>query len=256
MSKSTNGLGQFRGKLGAVVYAVRNGQQIVRAYQPVVANPKSTAQSIQRAKGNLAGRISAITPWQILEGLGSNKYKRRSRFLRLLLTRITAGQAAGDPSRFNAKLANTDFVFSEGSVIPVYTLASALSATETTVVANLGVIPGYTQAMRESQGLLSVVVIKNPTLEFEQILYRFLSPDDLSEPTTQVTFIHRSEGAYYADFYVAPFSTADGTKLRTRTGVITSTATSLDALLEVGDGASPIVWGSSSLFGSASYTPA
>ena len=60
MAKSTNGLGQFRGKLGGAVFAVNAGEQIVRQYQPQVANPRTAAQLTQRAKMNLTGKLSAI----------------------------------------------------------------------------------------------------------------------------------------------------------------------------------------------------
>lgn len=255
MAKTPIGLGQFSGRVGGVVYAVQAGRQVVRAYQPIVSNPKSTAQSIQRAKGNLVGRISKITPWQMLEGLGDNKFNRRSRYLRLMLLYVTAGQAAGDPSTFNAKLERTKFVFSEGQVIPIFTSTSAAVANSSSVVVNIGPVPGYSAEQRAAQGILMVVVLKNPSLEFEQILYKFLLPSDLASGTTSVTFNHRTEGAYSADWYMAPFETVDGSKLRTRSGVLTSTATSLEAMLEVGNGASPIVWGNSMYYGSASFTP-
>lgn len=255
MSKSTNGLGQFRGKLGAVVYAIVNGKQIVRAYQPVVSNPKSAAQMIQRAKGNLAGRISKITPWEILIGLGANKGTRRSRFNALLLKKITAGPAAGDSSKFTAKLNDADYVFSEGSVIPLYYVASSVSLTASSVSFNVLHAGGSTAADRSAQGLLVVVLLKNPVLGWYEIMYRFLSPSDLEGATTAVQFEHRTEGAYDAAVYYAPFATADGTALRTRTGVLSSTVTSLDALLEVGTGVSPLVWGFSRMGASGSFTP-
>lgn len=91
MSKSTNGLGQFRGKLGGVVYAVRNGQQIVRAYQPVVANPKSTEQRLQRAKGVLAGKLSHLIPASVIVGMnGGSKSGRRAMFNKNLLDSIVS----------------------------------------------------------------------------------------------------------------------------------------------------------------------
>lgn len=91
MSKSTNGLGQFRGKLGGVVYAVRNGQQIVRAYQPVVANPKSTEQRLQRAKGVLAGKLSHLIPASVIVGMnGGSKTGRRAMFNKNLLDSIVS----------------------------------------------------------------------------------------------------------------------------------------------------------------------
>lgn len=50
MAKITGLIGSGHGKLGATVLTVRRGQQIARAYQPIVANPKSARQQFSRAK--------------------------------------------------------------------------------------------------------------------------------------------------------------------------------------------------------------
>lgn len=255
MAKTPIGLGQFSGRVGGVVYAVQAGRQVVRAYQPVVSNPKSTAQSIQRAKGNLVGRISKITPWQILEGLGDNKFNRRSRFLRLLLQKVTAGQSAGNPSQFNAKLNDTDFVFSEGAIVPAYTVQN-VSAGNSAVSMSVARVTGVSDTVAASQGLLVVCVTKQSSGQWEEVLYRFFGPNDLTSLPVSFFFSHRAEGAYSASIYAAPFGTVDGSRLPTVAGDLTSTATSLDALLEVGTAASSIVWGASALISSPSYTPA
>lgn len=51
--------GVITGKLGAAVYAVRNGEQISRQYQPVVANPQTASQIAARAKLKLLSQLSA-----------------------------------------------------------------------------------------------------------------------------------------------------------------------------------------------------
>lgn len=50
MSKGSLFFGHARGKLGQVVLSTVKGQQIARAWQPKVANPRTTAQQTQRAK--------------------------------------------------------------------------------------------------------------------------------------------------------------------------------------------------------------
>lgn len=52
--------GVITGKVGAAVYAVRNGEQILRQYQPVVGNPKTSGQIAARAKLKLLSQLSAI----------------------------------------------------------------------------------------------------------------------------------------------------------------------------------------------------
>lgn len=50
MAKGNMFIGNGRGKVGNLVVSTRAGEQITRAYQPSVANPKSFAQMLQRAK--------------------------------------------------------------------------------------------------------------------------------------------------------------------------------------------------------------
>ena len=50
MSKGSMFWGNATGKLGQTVLSTVNGQQITRAYQPNVKNPRSTSQQLQRAR--------------------------------------------------------------------------------------------------------------------------------------------------------------------------------------------------------------
>lgn len=50
MSKGSLFFGNARGKLGQVVLSTVKGQQIARAWQPKVANPRTSSQQSQRAK--------------------------------------------------------------------------------------------------------------------------------------------------------------------------------------------------------------
>lgn len=64
------------GKLGSMVYSVRNGQQIVRQYNPIVANPSTAAQVEARSKMKLMSQLAAIVAPVIAinaEGLRSKR---------------------------------------------------------------------------------------------------------------------------------------------------------------------------------------
>lgn len=52
--------GVLSGRIGASVFAVRNGENIARKYQPVVQNPNTPAQVETRAKLKLASQLSAV----------------------------------------------------------------------------------------------------------------------------------------------------------------------------------------------------
>lgn len=51
--------GKTTGKVGGLVYATAGGEQIVREYNPNVANPSTTAQVNQRARMKLMSQLSA-----------------------------------------------------------------------------------------------------------------------------------------------------------------------------------------------------
>lgn len=52
--------GKATGKKGDTVFSVRKGQQIMRQYNPIVADPKTTKQTNARAKMKLLSQLSAI----------------------------------------------------------------------------------------------------------------------------------------------------------------------------------------------------
>lgn len=59
MGKSTSMWGKTTGKVGGLVYASSGGEQIVREYNPNVANPSTQAQVDQRARMKLMSQLSA-----------------------------------------------------------------------------------------------------------------------------------------------------------------------------------------------------
>lgn len=66
------------GRVAGSVFAIRNGVTIERAYQPVVANPKSVAQEETRAKFKLVQQLATVvSPYIAMrrEGLVSSRNK-------------------------------------------------------------------------------------------------------------------------------------------------------------------------------------
>lgn len=57
MAKGTIALGQFRGKVGGQVLRVVEGQQVIQNYQPLVRNPRTAAQKVQRAALKTMGQL-------------------------------------------------------------------------------------------------------------------------------------------------------------------------------------------------------
>ena len=60
MSKSTHLLGKTSGRVGATVFKIVHGQQIVQEYQPKITNPNSVGQQNTRARFKLMSQLSAV----------------------------------------------------------------------------------------------------------------------------------------------------------------------------------------------------
>lgn len=105
------------GRVAGSIFAVRNGEVIERAYNPIVANPRTDAQLIQRAKMNLAGQISKLVGFELLTSMGMPyKGKNRTMFVRNIVNKAESGMVGKDAE---AKIAPEDIIFSRGSVTPV-----------------------------------------------------------------------------------------------------------------------------------------
>lgn len=52
--------GKISGKMGSAVFRVREGQQVVTQYNPIVKNPNTSGQQSQRAKFKLMSQLAAV----------------------------------------------------------------------------------------------------------------------------------------------------------------------------------------------------
>lgn len=60
MAKINPIFGKFQGKVGGTVFAIRNGEQILREYNPAPRNPSTPAQVAARARLKLLSQLSAV----------------------------------------------------------------------------------------------------------------------------------------------------------------------------------------------------
>lgn len=82
MGKTTSMWGKTTGKVGGLVYATSGGEQIVREYNPNVANPSTQAQVDQRARMKLMSQLSAaLSP--VLAMSRTGLVSRRNKFTKL-----------------------------------------------------------------------------------------------------------------------------------------------------------------------------
>lgn len=117
--------GTLRGRQGNNVFSVQNGTQVVKAYQPVVSNPRSTPQMIQRAKFALAGKMSGITPSDALVGLPASSPRQRRALFVSSLARIASTTQEG--GTIVATIPYDQVVYSKGS-LSIYSNPAAITA--------------------------------------------------------------------------------------------------------------------------------
>lgn len=127
------GIFQFNGKLGeAVGMKGADGQNYVRT-RVIPLNPKSDLQTDQRAKVNLMGRMSQVTPPEVILGMGDNKRSRRSNFNKNIINVATIDRT--NPGTIVAKVAPEDIIFSKGAQPLEATVSTpaAVTATEASI---------------------------------------------------------------------------------------------------------------------------
>lgn len=133
MAKIVGFVGTGSGRVGNMVLSKGpNGLTISRSYQPIVANPRTDAQLNQRAKVNLAGRVSKLVPAQAITGLsmGSNRLNR-SEFNANLIKSCVVSKVAGV---WTASVLPEKVVFSHGNQAPSATMGTiALTANTVTL---------------------------------------------------------------------------------------------------------------------------
>lgn len=89
--KSTGLFGKNSGRIGGVVYSNYRGVQVVRTYQPKVANPSTQRQVAQRAKFKLVTQVGASLSREIKMSFVPNVQKEspRNAFIKSMLKKTT-----------------------------------------------------------------------------------------------------------------------------------------------------------------------
>lgn len=95
MAKINGLFGAMTGKLADVVMSVSRGQQVVRKYQPNVANPSTSLQVAQRAKMKLASQLAAALDLELKPYGRNGLVSSRNLFIRDLFSRNAISFADG-----------------------------------------------------------------------------------------------------------------------------------------------------------------
>ena len=253
MAIASNGLGKFSGKLGAAVFVIRNGKQIVREYNPRPSNPKSTLQLQQRAKGNLAGRISSFVPKAAISGLGVNNIRRRSRFNQLILKAASVSLIGDD---YRAKVAWENVLFSEGTVISPFIL-EGMTAKVNSMDITLRGLSTLSLTQEEYAALnarIVVMVYDLKSQELVEVVTKIASKPTMSDvATTFIPIVHPS--GYVAAVFLNPMSSADGSAISIDGGLAGKDDSDIAATLSVNDNAVTFKYGRTLFLGQATFTP-
>lgn len=255
MAITSNGLGKFSGKLGGAVFVIRNGKQIVREYNPRPSNPKSALQLQQRAKGNLAGRISSVVPKAAISGLGVNNIRRRSRFNQLLLKGANVTQINGD---YSAKIPWENVIFSEGSVISPFSfigVAATESGTEIDIQFRGASESAVASDVYESMAARVVVMVYDTkSQDLVQVITRIINKPMQSKTAGTLVSVNHPAG-YTAACFLIPMSSADGSALSIDAGMAMKDDTAIAALLSTNENAIVFDYGRSVFLGQTTFTP-
>lgn len=215
MAKFVGFVGTISGKIGTTVFAKgEKGLSYGRSYQPVVSNPKTIGQVDQRAKMNLVGRMSQVTPKEVLLGLGNRKRIRRSEFNKILLNAAVVDRS--DPDAIIAKIEPSDVVFSRGSQAVSANVTTPANTTSTVATIALTLAD---ESLAGKYGERIVVVVIDPSDKggFSLVKYADVVFDNTSAKTVTVNLGAPIATESLVSFYRIPYMLTDeGAAMRTQ----------------------------------------
>lgn len=216
MGKFVGLIGTVSGKVGNVVFAKgADGITYGRTYQPVVANPKTIGQTDQRAKMNLTGRMTKVTPVEVILGMGVSKRERRSMFNKNLLDVAVIDRS--QPGVVIAKVEPEDIIFSQGSQSLEASVSTpgATTGTEATIGLTLG-----DASLSNKYGERIVVAVIDPTDKagYSLVKYTDVVFDSTTAKTATVRYGTPIASESLVCIYRVPFRLTDeGAALRMQT---------------------------------------
>lgn len=203
MGKFVGFVGSVSGKVGTVVFCKgEGGVSYGRTYQPNVANPKTALQINQRAKMNLVGRLSQVTPKKLLVGMpGSNPRQRRSAFTSILLNSVVLDHSV--PGEVVAQLDPEGVIFSQGAETLMATAATpTLNATGVTMAITLN---DDSYAGRYGERIVAAIIDPSDKAGYSRLIYVDKVLDDTTAQTVALNFGVAIEEGTMVCLYRLPF---------------------------------------------------
>ena len=252
MAKFVGFIGTISGKVGTTVFQKgEKGLSYGRSYQPVVYNPKTVGQTDQRAKMNLVGRMSQVTPKTLLMGMGGvNNRQRRSAFTSILLNVATIDRS--NPESVIAKVAPADVVFSQGAeVLSASAAAPSVTATSVSIALTLG---DATLAGRYGERVVVAIIDPSDKAGYSQVKFVDVVLDDTTATTATINLGTPIVNESLVCVYRLPFVLTDsGAYLKAET--LANNGTDITAQL-LASGNNVRGWGNSILAATQVFTQA
>lgn len=207
--------GAITGRRGADVFAITNGIQTVRQYQPIVANPRTPAQLTQRCKVNTAGRLSKYASKDLLRTMAmANARMNRSKFNSIAIKAVNVTVSGAD--EYQGALNWDDVKFGQGAayVKSTITTAAAFEHRKLTVsltLADPNVVNKYMERI--------VIVCLNPdgVKGGEGIVYQDVLFDATTAKAVTVSLPATIEDGCWVSLYRIPIDlTEEGMRIATR----------------------------------------
>lgn len=253
MGKFVGVIGTVSGKVGNIVFSKgENGKTYGRTYQPVVANPKTTAQVDQRTKMNLVGKMSQVTPAAAIVAMGASKRRARAEFNRnLLAVAIIDRDGVGNVT---AKIDPADILFSKGAQAIMSTVSTAPSVTATGVT--LGItLQDATLAGKYGERIVVAVIdpVDKGGYSFVKTIDKVF--DDTTAQTISLNFGTTIEDETMVCIYRCPFVLNEAASIN-RYESIANDGTDIIAKLMESASANVRLWGMSDMAASLVFTQA
>ena len=195
-----NGLSQWTGRIGGLVFKVMNGKQVIVPYKKEVFNPRTKAQMSQRAKFALAGMINKIVPKEVLVGMSPDRRKRRPLFASNIARHANVSTAGGSVT---ATLDANNLVFSQGVAAPV--TVNEMTVHDGLVSGTLGTLPEKVDAV-----MMIAVVYDTTVGHYTRTVYKVVPAGESAISLDTGT----AESDNVAHLYAVPMSlTATGLSL-------------------------------------------
>lgn len=244
----------MRGRVGAMVYSKgENGSSYVRQYQPQVANPRTDAQLMQRAKMNLAGQISSLTSRGIVKAMSeANNRRCRGRFVKIMLSAMEVTQSGGE---YVASLAFNRMVFSRGNAqisaqadtptLRLNMLDVPLTLTDTSMVGHYG------------ERIVAVSISPRTVADIDFIVASEVLLDVTTTKTCSVVLPHDLLAGQKVHWFRCPFSLSEeGVRALAERMTGATSDDEVQALISSFVAQSSSVWGDSVYGGSVTFTQA